>query len=227
MKLFKSLLLLSASLLLVGCKNSPSEGNSQSSGDTQSESSSSSEEAKTLHTLSLSTYGDSWKGEFSAGTGFGGDYNAANNERLVSYLGGPDAFIDSIVIPDTVTSLAYGDHSNEVALALGGGTAYGTMNFTFNVDVDVIRLSVESYYKTYDTYEGDPLNGLSLDTNSALALISGTNEDLIDLKTTQEEGKKTENITFNLANKRSLSLQNMSNNKGRVMIKSIYFEYWK
>lgn len=226
MKTFKSLLLLSASLLLVGCKNSPSESVPQSSGDTSSESSSEHDD-RVLHTFGISTYGSSFEAEFTKRTGFGGDTNTENRNKLTSYLGGPDTFIDSIGIPDTVTALDYGDHSTEVALALGGGTAYGTMNFTFNCDVDVIRLSVESYYKTYDTYPGDPLNGLSLDTNSALALISGTNEDLIDLETTQEEGKKTASVTFNLANKRSLSLQNMSDNKGRVMIKSIYFEYWK
>ena len=235
MKITKLLALLSASILLVGCDKPVQEEKPSESGTPSESSSSSSSSSSTDHTgmdfrtVTVETYGNTWKSNFSAGTGFvssGSTNNSSNKNNLVAYLGGSDNIISDLAPTGSINSISYGEMNGECALSIGGQTAYGILGFTFAVDVESVTINMEGYYKTYTPYQGDPNNGLSLDTNSGLGLTSGNADDIVDLETTQEQGKKTANTEFTLDDQRALTLENMSNDHGRVMIKSITFNYY-
>ncbi|MCR5332462.1 MAG: hypothetical protein K6E11_00320 [Bacilli bacterium] len=219
MKFTKLLTLISAALLLVSCSNESNKKNSDGS------------QCEIAQEVTIQTNNDSWKSEFSGGTGFvDADMtdNSKNRGRLLTYFS--SAHVESLECSGAITSLNYGemdpsDNKKQlgVGLAIGGGSKVGT--FTLNFEVAPISVTVYalSYYKKYKTYEGDPNNGLSKDKNSQLIITAGTDFETLDLRDTSEMEVKTVSLTD--IESKQLVFQNKSATAGRVIIDKIVFTY--
>lgn len=235
----KLLLLLASSFLLAGCAQaqpSTSDKGTESSEPTSSESSSESSSSSSSSsssgeggevTYSVNTSDAAWKSTFSGGTGFvdaGTTDNSGNRARLVTYLDDGHDLISSIATTGAVDSLKYGTLSELTALCLGGGSKSGTLSFTFSHTVTKIRLQCESYWKTYNTYPGDPYDGKSYDLVSCAKLTIGSQDNTLDLSTTQEAGPKTGELALT-ASGTTAKIDTANDDHGRVMIKSIEFTF--
>lgn len=236
MKLTKLLLLLSSSFLLAGCtlgQKVASNANNESGNSSQNSESTSEEQLGEEKTYTITTNDDTWKSEFSGGTGFvdsGTTNNSANRERLVSYVGGSDNIATAVTCTGAIDSLNYGHLSSDqktnidVGLAIGGGSKIGTLKIDFAKTIKSISVYAIRYYKYYKTYTGDPYNGQSIDSNSVLLLSGGSQTSTLDL--TETELESVHNIEYSVSNK-SFTLANQSDDHGRVIIDKIEITYYE
>lgn len=151
------------------------------------------------------------------------------NETLKTYINevAGTTFVSSITGHDcqiTNDIPSKGEH----VLQIGAAAKDGSLEFTFANTVKAVTIMAQTYHKPYvDTWSSnEPITISNTDPNSMLQITTTGNAGMyfLDLKPDEDEQPVEKEFSLDI-NSNKLRLNNTSDDKGRVFIKSIKFVY--
>lgn len=140
------------------------------------------------------------------------------NDRLKAYINETVGFnlVSSVANSKCQINTGYPTEGNSI-LIIGSSKVAGSLAFTFTSNVQMIKITAQTYHKPYTQ------NGVeypNVDANSVLRITAGSTNEL-DL--TPVDGQPVEKTYSEAIQKSNLTLASKNDDTGRVFIKDITF----